>query len=124
MSGVACRHHILGVEHLLCQLWDCKSSVLLGAPGGQGSESRHEEMQSWEGNHVDCQLSQVSVELSREPEASGHTGHCKGDQVVQIAVGGGGKFQCPEANVIQSFVVNAKCFICVLHKWWTESVAL
>merc|ERR1719421_1628974 len=43
VSGVGGAHHVLGVEHLLGELGDGKGSVLLGASGGQGSESSHEE---------------------------------------------------------------------------------
>jgi hypothetical protein len=45
------------------------SPVLLGAPGGEGGEARHEEVEAREGNHVDRQLTQVSVQLTGEPAA-------------------------------------------------------
>merc|ERR1719153_189313 len=44
MSGITGCHHVLGVKHLLCELGNCESSVLLTAPGCQGGETRHEEM--------------------------------------------------------------------------------
>jgi hypothetical protein len=43
------------------------TSVLLGAPGGQGGKARHEEVEAREGDHVDSQLAQVSIQLPREP---------------------------------------------------------
>ncbi len=43
------------------------TSVLLGAPGGQGGKARHEEVEAREGDHVDRQLAQVSIQLPREP---------------------------------------------------------
>ena len=89
MSGVAGRHHVLGVEHLLGQLGHGEGAVLLGAAGGQRCEAGHEEVEAGEGNHVDRQLAQVSVELAGEPEAGGHTGHGQGDQVVEVTVGRG-----------------------------------
>jgi hypothetical protein len=46
------------------------TSVLLGAPGGEGGEAGHEEVKAREGNHVDRQLTQVSVQLPREPSHS------------------------------------------------------
>ena len=86
MPGITGSHHVLGVEHLLCQLRYRECSVLLGAPGMKqghskvaktpqavpGSERRepwHEEMKAREGYHVDSQLSQIGIELAREPGA-------------------------------------------------------
>ena len=67
--------------------------VLLRTSRSQRGESRHEEVKSGEGNHVDRQLPQVSVELAGEPEAGGHTGHGQGDQMIQISVGWVGQLQ-------------------------------
>ena len=56
-------------------LWQLVISVLpvlLRASGGQGSEPGHEEVEAREGDHVDRQLPQVSVELAGEPETGGH----------------------------------------------------
>ena len=74
MSGVRSAHHVLGVEHLLGELGDGESSVLLGASGGEGGESSHEEVESGEGDQVDSELSEVRVELAGESEAAGDTG--------------------------------------------------
>ena len=73
-------------------------------------------METGEGDHVDRQLPQVSIELAREPEAGGHAGHGEGHQVVEITVCGGGKFQGSKANVIEGLVIDAVCLVCVLHK--------
>ena len=74
VSWVGGAHHVLGVEHLLGQLWDGKSSVLLGSSGGEWCETSHEEMESWEWNQVDSQFSEIGVELSWESEAACDTG--------------------------------------------------
>ena len=88
-------------------------------------------MQTGEGHHVDGKLPQISIELSREPKASGDSGHGQGDQMVQVTIGGVGELQGPEADVIQSFVVNTVGFISVLDKlmygeggivWFNNSV--
>ena len=71
VSRVASSHHVLGVEHLLCELGHREGPVLLAAPGGEGGEPWHEEVKTREGHHVHCQLPQVSVELAGEPEAGG-----------------------------------------------------
>ena len=116
MPGIAGRHHILGVEHLLGQLGHRQRSVLLGAAGSQGGEPGHEEVEPGEGNHVDRQLPQVSVELAGEPEAGGHPGHGEGHQVVQVAVGGSGQLQGPEADVVEGLIVDTVSLVSVLHQ--------
>ena len=96
MPGVAGRHHVLGVEHLLGQLGHRQRSVLLGAAGSEGGEPGHEEVEPGEGNHVDRQLPQVGVELAGEPEAGGEAGHGEGDQVVEVSIGRGVQLQSAE----------------------------
>ena len=56
-------------------------------------------MQPGEGNHVDSQLPQVSIQLAREPEAGGDAGHGDGDQVVEVTIGRRAKLQS-SANII------------------------
>ena len=116
MSGIAGSHHVLGVEHLLGELGHGEGSVLLGPAGSQGSEARHEEVEPGEGDHVDRQLPQVSVELAGEPEAGRHTGHGEGDQVVEVSVCRGGELQSPEADVVESLVVDTVGLVSVLHQ--------
>ena len=53
-------------------------------------------MQTGEGHHVDGQFPQVSVQLSGESEAGGHSRHGGGHQMVQISVCGCGQFQGSE----------------------------
>merc|ERR1712142_509008 len=116
VTWVTGSHHVLGVEHLLSELRDSKSTVLLAATGSEWSKSWHEQMQTGEGYHVDSQFPQVSIELTREPEASSDTRHGQGHQMVEITVGWVGKLQGSEANVIESLVVNTVGLIGVLNK--------
>ena len=116
MPGVAGRHHVLGVEHLLGQLGDGDGPVLLGATGCQGGEPGHEEVEPGERNHVDCQLPEVSIELAGESEAGGDTGHGEGYQMVQVSIGRGGKFQGTETNIIKCLVVNAERLVSVFYQ--------
>ena len=43
--------------------------------------------------HVDTQFAEISIELTRESEASGDTGHGNGDKMIKIAVCWGGQFE-------------------------------
>ena len=59
-------HHVLGIEHLLGEFWDGESSVLLASTGCEWGEAGHEEVETWEGYHVDGQFAEISVQLTRE----------------------------------------------------------
>ena len=116
MTWVTGSHHVLGIEHLLGQLRNGQSTVLLAATGCERSEARHEEVQTWEGHHVDSQLPQISIQLAREAKAGGDTRHSCRHQMVQVTIGGSGQLQGSKANVIQGFVVNAVGLICVFNQ--------
>jgi hypothetical protein len=115
MPGVAGSHHILGIKHLLREFWYCEGSVLLAATGGKRSKTWHEEVESWEWNHVDSKFTEISVQLTWEPETSSDSRHCEGHQMVQVTIRWVRELQCSEADVIESFIVNAVCFICILN---------
>lgn len=63
MSGVAGSHHVLRVEHLLGELSDREVAVRRRAAGSEGGKTDHEEVETGEGDHVDGELAQISVEL-------------------------------------------------------------
>ena len=50
VPGVGGSHHVLRIEHLLRQLRDGDSAVLLAAASSKGSETGHEEVKTREGN--------------------------------------------------------------------------
>merc|ERR1711881_274693 len=116
VTGVGGAHHVLGIEHLLGELGDGESSVLLGASGGEGGESAHEEVESGEGDQVHSELSEIGVELTGESEAAGDTGESSGDEMVKITVGGGGELEGSEADIVEGLVVNAHNLIGVLDE--------
>merc|ERR1712195_169644 len=116
VTRVGSAYHVLGIEHLLGELGDGESSVLLGASGGEGGESSHEEMETGEGDQVNGELSEIGVKLTGESEAAGDTGESGGDEMVKITVGGGGELEGPEADIVEGLVVNAHNLIGVLDE--------
>ncbi len=116
MAGIAGRHHVFGIKHLLRQLRNSKSPVLLTATSSQRGKAGHEEVKPGERHHVHSQLAKIGIKLARETEASSDPRHGERHQVVQVTIGGVVKLERTEANIIQSFIVNAIGFISVLHK--------
>ena len=115
MSWVRSAHHVLGVEHLLGELWDGKSTVLLGPTGGEWGEPSEEEVKTWEWDEIDSELAKVRVELTRETKTTGDARHTGGTEVVEVSVGWGGELESTEADVVQSFVIPVFSFI-YFHK--------
>ena len=130
MTWVAGGHHVLGVEHLLGELGDGEGTVLLGSTGGEWGKTGHEKVETGEGDHVDGQLAEVSVQLTWESQAGSDTGHGGRDQVVQVTVGWGGELQgteigldlanqselLPEADIVEGLVINAVGLVGVLNE--------
>merc|ERR1719382_448905 len=46
MTRVSSAHHVLSIKHLLCQLWNCQSTILLRPARSQRCESSHEEVKA------------------------------------------------------------------------------
>mmetsp|Transcript_43582 Transcript_43582/g.103917 ORF Transcript_43582/g.103917 Transcript_43582/m.103917 type:complete len:322 (-) Transcript_43582:34-999(-) len=116
MAGIGCAHHVLSVEHLLGQLRNCQGPVLLRSTGGQRGKACHEEVQARERHQVDGNLAQITVQLSWEAQAAGHTAHGCRDQVVQVAVCWCRQLQRSEADVVERFVVQQERLIGVLYE--------
>ncbi|GMR35948.1 hypothetical protein PMAYCL1PPCAC_06143, partial [Pristionchus mayeri] len=116
VAGVASGHHVLGVEHLLGQLGDGGGPVGLSSLGRQRGESRHEEVETREGNHVDCELAEIGIELTRETEAGGHSRHGHRHEMVEISISGVGQLEGAEADVVEGLVVDAEGLVGVFDE--------
>merc|ERR1711970_1136483 len=116
VTWITSGHHVLGIEHLLGEFWNCKSSVLLGTSGGRWGESGHEKVETGEGDHINSQLSQIGIQLTGESETGGHTRHGSRYQMVQITIGWGGQFKGTEADVVEGFVIDAVGLVGVLNE--------
>ena len=73
-------------------------------------------MKTWEWHEVDCELSQVRVELTWESEAAGDSGKGGRHEMVKITVGWGGELEGSEADIVKGLVVNAHDIIGVLDE--------
>lgn len=116
VSWVGGSHHVLSVEHLLGQFWNSQRSERFGADRRQWSVTNHKEVQSWERNQVDGQLSQVGVQLTRVTQRGGDTRHDARHQVVQLVVIWLRQLQGFLANVVQCLVIDTEGLIGVLHQ--------
>ena len=105
MARISCTHHILGIKHLLSELGDCESTVLLRSTRSQRSEACHEEMQAWERDQVHSNLAKITIQLPWEAEAASHTTHRGTHEVIKITICGCCQLQCPEADIIKCLVV-------------------
>jgi hypothetical protein len=116
IAEVRSSHHVLWVEHLLGKFWNSDGAERVSATAGERSETNHEEMETWERNHVDGQLAEIRVELTWEAKTSGHARHNGGNQVVEIAIRWVVQLKCAHANVVQSLVINAESLVRVLDQ--------
>lgn len=108
VSWVRSSHHVLSIEHLLGQFRNGQRSEGLGAHRSQRSVTNHKEVQSWERNQVDGQLSQVGVQLAGVTQGGGDTRHDGGNQVVQLVVRRLRQTQSFLANVVQGLVIDTE----------------
>ena len=61
-------------------------------------------------------LKDIKLYLSGEPKASRHTAHSGRHQMIQITISGRGQFQSSEANIVQSFIVDAEGFVSIFDQ--------
>ncbi len=116
MTRITGSHHVLSIKYLLGEFWNSEGPVLLRSTGCERCKPWHEEVQSWKGNHVDCKLAQISIELAWEAEAGRHTRHSGRHKMVKVSICWGGQLQCPETDIIQRFIVNTEALICIFDQ--------
>ena len=63
VSWIRSSHHVLSIEHLLGQLGNGDGTVLLASPGGERSETSHEEVETGEGNYDKHDISNERAEM-------------------------------------------------------------
>jgi len=114
VTRVSSAHHVLGVEALRGELRHGESTVLLGSTGGEWRKANHEAVETRVRDQVDCNLSEIAVELTRESERAGGSRDGRADQVVQVTICGGGELEGAEANVVESLIVDAEGLVSVL----------
>merc|ERR1719271_433790 len=116
VARVGCALHVLRVEHLLRKLRHGQRAVLLGAARRERREAVHEEVQTRERHHVRPELAEIAVELARETDRASDARQTGADQMVQITVSRRSELQSPEADIVQSLVVESEAEIRVLHE--------
>ena len=116
VTWVTSRHHVLRIEQLLCDLRYRDGAILLTSARRQRCEAGDEEVETRERHHVDGQLPQIGVQLTGEAEASRDAGQRRRHQMVEVTVRRRRQLQRPEADVVESLVVDDEHFVCVLDE--------
>ena len=88
---------------------------------GKGTAQQRSQNQARKRNtstltHVDSQLPEVRVELTREAQAGGDAGHDEGDEMVQVTVRRRGELESAEADVVESLVIDTEGLVRVLNQ--------
>lgn len=87
---------------MLCEFRDRGCAERMCTTRGEGRKSDHEEMETWEGDHVNSKFAQVRIELARETKTCGYTRHHCRHEMIEITVRRAGKFESPHADIIKS----------------------
>ena len=66
--------------------------------------------------HVDSQLPQVGVELTREAQTRRDTGHDDRDEVVEVTVCWRGELERPEADIVERLVIDTEGLVRILDQ--------
>ena len=65
-------------------------------------------------HHIDSKFTKISIQLTRE--SGGDSAHSGRHEMVQVTIGRSGQLQGTEADVIESFVVNAEGLVGVFNQ--------
>ena len=116
VARVGSAHHVLGIKGLGGELGYAEEAVVLRAAGGEGGESNEEEVEAGEGDHIDRELAEIAVELSREAEGAGGSSDGGSDEVVEVTIGRVGELERAHADVVQGLVVEREALVRVLNE--------
>ena len=108
IAEVRSSHHVLRVKHLLSELGYSDGTEGVCTTASKRSKTNHEEVKTWERNHVDSQFAKVRVELTREAQAGGDTRHDGRDEVVKVAIGRVVELESSHADIVQSLFILAR----------------
>ena len=67
-------------------------------------------------NEIDCHFAQIAIELAWESKAASDARHHLRHKMIEIAIRRSFEFESAEANVVESFVVNAENFVGVFNQ--------
>jgi hypothetical protein len=103
--------------YLGCNFRDAHFSVRRTSACRQRGETGNEEVKSGEGDHVDGQLTEIRVKLTRETETRGHPGH----RILQRR----SKFIFVKKIRIDLYVrITNKVNTLAIHSHWTKLIIL
>jgi hypothetical protein len=69
-----------------------------------------------EWHHINGQLAEIGIELTRETETGGNTRHYSRYEMIEVTIGGVGELEGTEADLIEGFIINTEGGIRVLHE--------
>jgi hypothetical protein len=73
-------------------------------------------VETGEGDEVHSELTEVGVELAWKAKAAGNAGHGSRHEVVEVTIGRGCELEGAEADIVESFIVEAEALIGIFYQ--------